>query len=729
MKWTSVAWLATLLLSVAANAASVDTLSVDLNSLIDAAAASKNRFAVDIAHPVSGAGTWTYSVRIPGAISMSFHASEVSLPADAVLTVTSGNTTTTYHASDINRGGLWGRPQLGDTLNFTLSGPAASLHIQSFQAGYRALASVVPDNPHYTARLEMAAPADCTQNYSCNVTDDNQGPARATVAVVVGNQYTCTGTLMNNTSNDATPYVLTARHCQTGTMGGGDPDAASAVTIYWDAVTACGSVLGSIYTGGTMTQSGATTVVEQQDAWLIRLNSAPAAPDAWFAGWDATGGVFTGGYSIHHALGNNKQYVMWSGQAVWQSMPRAAVRVNYESTFWGLVNGVGHTGAGASGAALFDPSNRVVGSASLAALVGGGNTAGSCPVNPAPAAATAQYTALAGVWNSMADATSSTGNVTLQSVLDPTNTGKVVMDGSALMPVTLTADTSFLRTDQRLTLTWNVPDALSCTASGGQPGDGWAGSRSSSGSVEVSSSAGGHVEYGLNCRTADHVGNAAVGVDWTYVQPVAWVGVNPDSVEVGEAMELSWYSNVGPCTASGGQTGDGWAGAKAGSGTQTVSASKLGKIAFTLTCGTYAQVASYKATVTVTAPGSEGAPVTVGTSPPATVTATPPPAESSNATGALPGGDNPASDGASTAGGASPASGGSGAGGNSAGANGGSAGVGGGGAGANGGGGALDLYWLCALGALLAFKARATRSSRAVVPRESPAAAHRPSQW
>src|SRR3569833_2928635 len=396
MKWTSVAWLATLLVS----AARAEPLNVDLNSRIDATAASKNRFAVDIAHPVSGSGTWVYSVRIQGAISMSFHASEQNLPDGAALVVTSGSTTNTYRAHVINLGGLWGRPLLGDTLNFTLSGPSASVHIQSFQAGYRALGNVVPDNPHYTARLKMIAPADCTQNYSCNATDANQGPARATVAVVVGNQYTCTGTLMNNTGNDATPYVLPARHCQNGTMGGGAPDAASAVTIYWDAVTACGATLGSIYEGSAITQSGATTVVEQKAAWLIRLNSAPAAPGAYFAGWDATGSVFTGGYSIHHALGNNKQYVGWMGQAVYQSMPRAAVRVNYESTFWGLVNGIGNTGAGASGGALFDPSERVVGSASLATLVGGENTAGSCPVNPAPATPTAQYTALSGVWTS-----------------------------------------------------------------------------------------------------------------------------------------------------------------------------------------------------------------------------------------------------------------------------------------------------------------------------------------
>jgi hypothetical protein len=701
MKWTSVAWLATLLVS----AAHAETLNVDLNSLIDAAAASKNRFAVDIAHPVSGSDAWAYSVRIPGAISMSFHASELSLPGDAVLTVTSGSTTTTYHARDINQGGLWGRPLLGDTLNFTLSGHSASIRIQTFQAGYRAVGNVVPDNPHFTARLEMAAPADCTQNYSCNATDANQGPARATVAVVVGNQYTCTGTLLNDTSNDATPYVLTARHCQNGTMGGGSPDAASAVTIYWDAVTACGSTLGSIYEGSAITQSGATTVVEQQDAWLIRLNSTPAAADAYFAGWDATGSVFTGGYSIHHALGNNKQYVGWSGQAVYQSMPRAAVRVNYESTFWGLVNGMGNTGAGASGGALFDPLNRVVGSASLASLVGGENTAGSCPVYPAPAASTAQYTALSGVWTSTADATSSTGNVTLQSVLDSTNSGKMVIDGFGLMPLSLRADTSFLRTDQQLTLTWNVPDALSCTASGGQTGDGWSGARSPSGSMKVSSSTGGHVEYGLSCRTAGHVGSAVVAVDWTYVQPVAWVGVGSDSVNVGDSIELSWYSNVGPCTASGGQAGDGWAGAKEGSGVQTVSASKAGALAFTLTCGTYAHVASYKASVTVAALGGD-------TSATVTVATNPPPATSSGTASSAPTGSGTASAGSS----------GSSIGAGTSGNDVGSTSAGGSGsvasAAGSGGGGALDLYWLCALGALLAFKARANPLSRAAVPRE-----------
>jgi hypothetical protein len=63
---------------------SVDVVGIDLPSLIDQAAHFSTRFAVDIARPISPAnagsrsksglvGKWPYSVRIPTAVSMSFH--------------------------------------------------------------------------------------------------------------------------------------------------------------------------------------------------------------------------------------------------------------------------------------------------------------------------------------------------------------------------------------------------------------------------------------------------------------------------------------------------------------------------------------------------------------------------------------------------------------------------------------------------------------------------------
>ncbi len=89
-------------------------------------------------------------------------------------------------------------------------------------------------------------------------------------------------------------------------------------------------------------------------------------------------------------------------------------------------------------------------------------------------------------------------------------------------------------------------------------------------------------------------------------------------MNVGDAIDLNWYSNVGPCTATGGQTGDGWAGAKDEIWSSNgVCVAKAGTDVFTLTCGTCAHVASYQAAVTVVALGGEtSAPVTVATNPP-----------------------------------------------------------------------------------------------------------------
>jgi len=583
-------------------------LSVDLPTLIDQVAPQPERFAVAVPQRISADAqgewsstgsrrVWTYSVQIPTAVSMSFHASRLAMPTSAVLSVSGAHSTVSYRARDVSRGGLWSRPLLGDTLTLSLSvaaseAGAVQLQIDSLQAGYRGLGGA-----------NAASTQSCTENYSCDATTANQGPAHATVAVLIGNQYQCTGTLLNNTSGDLTPYVLTARHCESGQLGGGAPQNAGSMTVYWDAVSPCGAVLGSIYDGSAPQQGGASTVVEQQDAWLVRLDAPPVVSDAYWAGWDATGSVFTGGYSLHHALGYNKQYVGWYGQAILQHIPSSTLNAGYDSTFWGLVNQLGNVGSGASGSAVFDPNNHVVGSGSLAALQSGGNSAGVCPVNPppvpAPSTVTAQYTALSAVFASTADATSTTGSTTLQSVLDPGGTGHLVMAGTGLMPMTLTADQTSPTTLGTLTLSWSVAGAQSCTASGGAAGDGWAGARPASGSAKLVNYSGGQVTYTLSCSAGDLTGHASVSVDWIYVPPSVSLNGPLGPVLIGGAVSLAWSANVSPCVASGGISGDGWSGAKPNPGQQTVTGSRLGTLTYTLTCGSGPQSASAQASVTV----------------------------------------------------------------------------------------------------------------------------------
>src|SRR5262249_48805137 len=135
----------------------------------------------------------------------------------------------------------------------------------------------------------------CVQNYECFVSASNTAAGQATVGVVISNQFQCSGTLINDVPQDNAPYVLTARHCESGLVGGGSPGAAASVAVYWDAVSSCGKTLGALYDPGVITQAGATTVVEQQDAWLIRLDESPAVTDAQFAAVDASGATVSGG--------------------------------------------------------------------------------------------------------------------------------------------------------------------------------------------------------------------------------------------------------------------------------------------------------------------------------------------------------------------------------------------------------------------------------------------------
>ncbi len=501
----------------------------------------------------------------------------------------------------------------GDTLSFSLSvnsSEADRVHFQidSLQAGYRSLGSGVPDHPHYLAlQRDETTSTSCTENYECEVTTGNQGPAHATVAVIVGNLYQCSGTLLNDTSADGAPYVLTARHCETGQLGGGNPDAAATVSVYWDAVTACGSELGSIYDSNAVAQTGATTVLEQQDIWLIQLDTPPAATDAFYAGWDASGQTFAGGYTIDYALGGDQQYVEWSGTDISLQIPGATLGIPNNSTFWGVVNGLGNVGAGASGSGLFTPNNQLAGSASLGELTAGANSAGICPANPPPTptatSVTALFTAVSGVWTSTADTTSSTGSRTLQSLLDPGSTGQLSMAGVATEPITLTTNASDANTGDPVTLSWNVQGATSCTARGGVSGDGWAGAESASGSAQVTDAAGGTVNYSLYCQVGGEIGSGTATVAWDYIAPlVNLTGGSADPLMLGATTTINWDADVEPCVATGGVSGDGWAGAQPPSGSFTITAAATGLTGYTLTCGTAPGTATGSAYAYVVSP-------------------------------------------------------------------------------------------------------------------------------
>jgi lysyl endopeptidase len=604
-------------------APTVETYQVNLNPLIDKAMHRSTQFAVGVARRVnsetsgrwqinSGDAVWDYTIRIPTAVSMGFHAGRLLLPSDGTVTVSGGGQSYTYRASDLHRAELWSRTVKGDQIAIHVTVPVSQRHqtlmeIAEFQAGYKSLVPGMADNAHYKSmRARTSADSSgCVQNYACNVTASNQSAADASVALVISNEFECSGTILNDVPQDGAPYVLTARHCENGEPGGGDPSAASSVQVYWNAVTACANPLVSIFDSNAEVQSGGTTVVEQQDEWLIRLDTLPIYAGVYYAGWDASGAALDGGYSIDYSSAETQQYVTWAGDAITETLSGPTLGVGYSSTYWGVVNSFGSVDYGASGSALFSGNNSVVGSASRAIVA-------QCPANPpptpSPSSVVALYNKLASTWSSTADTSSTTGSTTIASALDPENTGTLTLGGVPGVPVTASIEVSqgSQQVNADIQLQFQGSLGAVCTATGGVPGDGWSGTLNAFpfGSMQVAESAAGTVTYGITCVNGTRSQSARVSVTWTLAAPVLtfYDQQYPDGLYPGVVNTLVWRSNQPSCFATGGTTGDGWGGTLAGSGQAAVTENLPGTYVYTLTCGTGSQAISQSLTITLAAP-------------------------------------------------------------------------------------------------------------------------------
>jgi len=551
---------------VAHAAPAEDVMRMDLAPLIEAAASSPARFAVDVPHGAGtethgewsradGMATWDYVVRVPSAISLSFRAVSANWPQSAVLTVTHGAETATYGWDDFRRGELWSRIAQGEVLALRITVPAAdrarlSFAISSLQVGYRSITEGGDAHPRFRAMQAAGTAAlatgSCIENYKCHEDANNEPQSRATVSLTIGNQYFCTGTLLNNTSNDAAPFILTARHCQ-----GSVSNPAKTMRVMWDVTSACGAPQSSIYGPSKPSQVGATTRVEQQDSWLVELDELPVFANAYYAGWDATGASFIGGYSIHHATSLAQQFVRWYGQAVLTNQQHSS----RTETHWALSNELGSVAPGASGAAIFDTSHRVVGALSRAKVENG---AGVCPNVPPVAPTAGSYSASANaffsVFDSTTDSSSGTGGATMRSFLDPASTGQRVVSGFAMPAGTkFTASDLYPVVTHPITLTWSAPLASSCTATGGFEGDGWSGPLPASGTKSISQTLGLMVTYGLDCHVGTRIQRFSVIVRWSGNEPRAGFLLPQRLLNwIGAPVTLQWSANVTPCTLSGG---------------------------------------------------------------------------------------------------------------------------------------------------------------------------------
>jgi hypothetical protein len=184
---------------------------------------------------------------------------------------------------------------------------------------------------------------------SCNIdvmcTSGNQNEMHAVAKMVFGiNGATsmCTGSLLNNTKNDRTPYFLSANHCiSTQTV------ASSLQTIWNYRLASCG---GSQVDSTMQTVNGGAILLYQTtstDTSFMRLNGTPPS-NATFAGWSAnTAATSAAVFGIHHPAADLQKYSRGT---------ITSIGSGFYDMVWTPNQGV--TEPGSSGSALFTSSGR-----------------------------------------------------------------------------------------------------------------------------------------------------------------------------------------------------------------------------------------------------------------------------------------------------------------------------------------------------------------------------------
>lgn len=417
-------------------------------------------------------GHWLWRLRLRSreAQSLSVAFTTFRLPAGARLFVYGPDRTLVrgpYTREDATAGALRTPIVRGESATIEVTVPSGArsslrLVIGRVVHGYRPLRPSESDG--------FAKSGDCNIDVACEEAD----PWHKQVRSVGGYGFTrgedallCTGSLVNNTAEDKTPYFLTAEHCV-----GSESDAQDMV-FYWNYQnktcrdpgssesgevtsddpldqTSSGAILRARY-GSTHEDGG---IAGKPDLTLVEIDDdIPFDYGLYFSGWNWRDQRTQESVTIHHPSGHGKRI----------SFDRDPTSIDAFGGYTGEPDDthlrignweLGTTERGSSGSPLFDTDKRVVGVLS-GGLAGCGSGTSGAEDNNEPD----WYGRLHAGFNR-----GDYGNTTLADWLDPTNSGARVLDG--LAQADLDDDTPPARIDDltvadtdttSMTLTWTAP--------------------------------------------------------------------------------------------------------------------------------------------------------------------------------------------------------------------------------------------------------------------------------
>lgn len=362
------------------------------------------------------------AINSPGASFVSLHFSEYELPEGAELFFydqTGDVVLGSFVAEDVKEDGTFYTQSIpGSVMYVEYNVPAGTdpgrLHIERICHGYKdifgSIASLYEDQAASMKGQLGDAEGTCHINVVCSDGDDWRDQIRSVVAIELMTNYAaymCSGALINNTNQDRTPYILSAYHCQ-------DINGLRQITTYFlyesrNCSNNAGTSITKSVTGYTTRAKAKYADLQGSDFFLYQLTSSiPDSYKPYYAGWDHSSVTPTAGACIHHPGGDCKKI----------SFPRAVQKGTgsynkYLIAAWytGTQN-KGVTEQGSSGSPLFNADKRIIGQ-----LYAGSS---ACDYMEGTDLYGRLYTSWTG---------GGTESTSLQSWLDPTNSGVNTLDG------------------------------------------------------------------------------------------------------------------------------------------------------------------------------------------------------------------------------------------------------------------------------------------------------------
>lgn len=207
---------------------------------------------------------------------------------------------------------------------------------------------------------------DCEINVNCPEGDGKNNQRDAVLRLLIkngGSGVWCTGSLVNNTSEDRTPYVLTADHCG---KYASEEDMQLWLFYFhyqsWACWTPTLEPEKKSLRGCVEIASSSNTGDLGSDFFMVKLiQDIPENYNPYFLGWNREGSASQSGFSIHHPQGDIKKISTYT-----QTLQSTSYSGGINNGFWEVVwseteTGHGVTEGGSSGSPIFDEEGYLIG--------------------------------------------------------------------------------------------------------------------------------------------------------------------------------------------------------------------------------------------------------------------------------------------------------------------------------------------------------------------------------